>query len=728
LNASRQRRNKRMAFVHVLSTDIAALIPLILSIVSPTAVSAAQYVFDGTNSPLACTEFANETCTAECSSFNASYAAIVNCGESGQCVVDCTALNCASTLEINAQSSNDVLINNVASCISSSIVINVDDGQDLTLNVTGDSHAPLILNAENGTAIDVFSSVFRGLYDAVVYVPNTGDATLSMSAGESFSGLTVNAGSDTQAIRIDCTFGTGDECHGLQVDATTAQFLQIDVGLDSELNGGAVIDCPVDSAYTNAQAPCVIDLSGGGSVNNATIHAADGIPGDVWFEMNGTDAAAEWLSSSVSVSLVCSAGQSEAPLSLASDCWHTPSPTLPGLSAQKDPTVSPTVDPTISPTVLPTLSPTAPTDAPTKPPNLATAAQSLDRLTLIIIVCAGVLGGVLVCCAITICCYIRYVQSFIEKEKSKYANSGPQVWDPRLVERAVASDSDDGPGANTGHEAVGSDEDMPGSQSVAVSPPQNPASLSAMFGFGNAVQVPMQPQPYAPPHAPHHVGAGAFPPFGGVGVPLPPGAHLQAMAGMSAQVNLPSQPQVNVHMQNAPTPNAHMHDPMMVASYQSQGYNGEVRDDASSSDDEDQGKGTYMYTKGTSNGGHPQAPAENHDEYYEEEEEEYEYYDEEEEDPQSEAMYAPARKKPAPPPPRRGQHNQAQGSTPMQLNSVELASSSANKKAGKWSKWQAVDPSSPAGASDAVGVSYDDGVDFGNQAFGKNRINTPWKE
>eukprot|EP01084_Bolivina_argentea_P104914 187826_1 len=73
--------------------------------------------------------------------------------------------------------------------------------------------------------------------------------------------MTINSGINTNNIIIDCTFGEGDECKHITINAQTAQFLQITIGSNSELKGtstqNAIINCPQNSLYSSSS--CIID-------------------------------------------------------------------------------------------------------------------------------------------------------------------------------------------------------------------------------------------------------------------------------------------------------------------------------------------------------------------------------------------------------------------------------------------------------------------------------------
>jgi len=180
------------------------------------------------------------------------------------------------------------------------------------------------LNAATSSQLIVTSSAPECLRTATVNVPDSGTASFSMTAEKSFKEMIVNAGTNTQSIAIDCTFGSGDECKELTVNAASAEYLEIIIGADSDLDAGAIINCPQHSAYQGPErAACILDASQGGKLNDITINTVNGIPHDVWIK-TGPIALSK-------VEITCSAGSSVSDgnvFYVQSDCWITDAPTV----------------------------------------------------------------------------------------------------------------------------------------------------------------------------------------------------------------------------------------------------------------------------------------------------------------------------------------------------------------------------------------------------------------
>eukprot|EP01083_Nonionella_stella_P306719 1075284_1 len=108
-----------------------------------------------------------------------------------------------------------------------------------------------------------------------IYLPNAGSADFSQNGIKGLNDLIITAGTNTQDIRINCTntlaHALGDDCDGMKVYASTAQYLEIAIGFGSEMGGDekkqipGEIECPQGSSYAGPEvAACIIDLSGGG--------------------------------------------------------------------------------------------------------------------------------------------------------------------------------------------------------------------------------------------------------------------------------------------------------------------------------------------------------------------------------------------------------------------------------------------------------------------------------
>ena len=247
-----------------------------------------------------------------------------------------------------------------------------------------------ILNAQNTQNLIVISKASECMKKSTINLPDYGNASFSMidNGAKSFKEMIVNSGSKTQNIFIDCTYGSGDECKQMIINATSAQYLEIKIGANSEYEGknnddkAAIIHCPQNSDYNGPEiASCIIDVSEGGLLQLAQIHTLNGIPKDVWIKSGTTELD--------TVTINCDMGISQNngnSFKNEGDCWDTLSPTTdptytPTTNTQtpsETPSESPTELPTISPSNLPTLSPTHATSSPTMNPTKATMIPSIS--------------------------------------------------------------------------------------------------------------------------------------------------------------------------------------------------------------------------------------------------------------------------------------------------------------------------------------------------------------
>eukprot|EP01083_Nonionella_stella_P080533 221364_1 len=227
---------------------------------------------------------------------------------------------------------------------------------------------------ENAGSLLVYGEAKECLKDSNVYVPNSGSAYFynGNTAEKPYKGMDIYSGPNTQEIVLNCDgTSTGDECKNTNVYASSAQFLQINVGYLKELQE-VTIECPADSSYHGSQiAPCIIDAKTG-YLYDVTIRAPWGTPKGLYIT-GASQYSNVWLE--------CNEGhRSEYPFTLSDDCWWTNNPTTDPTTAPTNtptqpttnPTAAPTSPPTKSPTDAPTLAPTlAPTVAPTKAPSYA---------------------------------------------------------------------------------------------------------------------------------------------------------------------------------------------------------------------------------------------------------------------------------------------------------------------------------------------------------------------
>eukprot|EP01084_Bolivina_argentea_P201326 344136_1 len=203
------------------------------------------------------------------------------------------------------------------------------------------------LNAQNAHNLTVVSSGHECLKGATVNAPNHGNAMFSMQDQKSFKEMTVNSGTNTQSIFIDCTYGVGDDGRDITINAATAQYLEVKIGSNSELQGNnarVMIYCPQNSSYNGPQrSSCIIDLSEGGTLSYTTIHTLYGIPNDVWIH-TGPVTLSQVQITCVDEGMSHNLGNS---FVKQGDCWNTAHTT-------SNPTYNPTTAPTSQPTTTQT--------------------------------------------------------------------------------------------------------------------------------------------------------------------------------------------------------------------------------------------------------------------------------------------------------------------------------------------------------------------------------------
>eukprot|EP01083_Nonionella_stella_P051150 135833_1 len=232
--------------------------------------------------------------------------------------------------------------------------------------------------------INVLSGGIKCMQKATVYAPDSGSLYLNRMGDEkAFTDMTIHASDtgNTQDIIIDCTHGlsNGEECKKMQIHAQKARYLEILVSSSGSMFRGhydankdtttyAKVYCPVNSDYNGPEvAPCVFDMSGGGSMDKTYIYTTNGIPRDVWIK----EATSTTITDTI---LYCDAGSTTSDIwPKTSVCWQTHAPTtdpteIPTGAPSNAPTLTPTMHPTKYPTSAPTFSPSnAPTSSPTDP-------------------------------------------------------------------------------------------------------------------------------------------------------------------------------------------------------------------------------------------------------------------------------------------------------------------------------------------------------------------------
>eukprot|EP01084_Bolivina_argentea_P017919 33407_1 len=220
-----------------------------------------------------------------------------------------------------------------------------------------------VINASNSNNLYVIASGRECMKKSTVNAPNYGNAYLSMpSSLKGFKEMNVKSGTHTKNIIIDCdsTQTDKDECKLMNVYASTAEYLEINIANGIEFEE-AIIECPVNSNYNGPSiAPCIINASNNGKIGKLTINAPNGIPKNVWIDIGSGQYIAPVT---INCNLLSGSFSSTSPFTSSSSCWWTDNPT-------NDPTETPSYNPSITPTESHSDNPTVtPSDNPTKYPT-----------------------------------------------------------------------------------------------------------------------------------------------------------------------------------------------------------------------------------------------------------------------------------------------------------------------------------------------------------------------
>eukprot|EP01084_Bolivina_argentea_P213580 362688_1 len=282
----------------------------------------------------------SDTCTMYCD--DSKSAKDFDCGSASICTIHCTKDQCFDSSTITAS--------NVGK-----LYIDVDDVKDC----------------------------FR---DSIIYLPNSADAIFEIvgtSTSRAYRRMTIESGNNTN-IYMNC--GQTDACENMIVNAADAEYLEIFIGtatLGAGLSSYGIINCPNGNYNGPEISSCIIDardMIGGGTLEDLTITAQDGIPNDFWIKGNPTI---------FSVTIICPGAGLGYSDNLDWDnvqsnrCYSTNAPSFnPTLPTTTPTTTIPTTmtpttnSPSINPTtVTPTTStPTnsAPTTTPTVTPTTIT--------------------------------------------------------------------------------------------------------------------------------------------------------------------------------------------------------------------------------------------------------------------------------------------------------------------------------------------------------------------
>ena len=169
----------------------------------------------------------------------------VRCGVAGQCIISCNVSSGLGSANISAEHAQSLIINSSAdNCLSSSMV----------------------------------------------YAPNTGNATIYVSAHyENARGMRVQSGNATNSISITCSgpdsepYASSLSCSGLVVDARSSSYFELVTDQYYANIASSAIVCPDGSTeYTGPEeAPCIINASSSFvDAQNMIIHTVSGSPTD----------------------------------------------------------------------------------------------------------------------------------------------------------------------------------------------------------------------------------------------------------------------------------------------------------------------------------------------------------------------------------------------------------------------------------------------------------------
>eukprot|EP01083_Nonionella_stella_P084028 232466_1 len=118
------------------------------------------------------------------------------------------------------------------------------------------------------------------LRDAMIHTPDNGNAYFSTHSIRGFERMTVQAGSNAQDIIIDCSSPNQQDrdCNEMNINATTAQFLRINIGEKMEFES-ANVQCPINPKSRGLpHPPCVIDAKDAKKMTDILVIAPSGIP------------------------------------------------------------------------------------------------------------------------------------------------------------------------------------------------------------------------------------------------------------------------------------------------------------------------------------------------------------------------------------------------------------------------------------------------------------------
>ena len=197
-----------------------------------------------------------------------------------------------------------------------------------------------------------------------IYAPNNGNVYIQSGDGKKgIIGIKIYGGTNTGDIVIDYTASNvyGEEMKDIEIYASSAQTLQINMASNGYEIEDAIIECPIypiHSQYNGElMSSCLINASNSGILTNVEIRAADGFPKGVYL-VPGYINEDSWINCTARVDDLNGSEEgnnSIETLDASQPCYWTGTPTS-----------SPTASPTYAPSELPSK---LPNRAPSKPPS-----------------------------------------------------------------------------------------------------------------------------------------------------------------------------------------------------------------------------------------------------------------------------------------------------------------------------------------------------------------------
>ena len=168
------------------------------------------------------------TCNLSCESKDEAKDSKINCGDSTECYLYCEEKKCMDKADLYAPNATNLHI---------------------------------IIGAKGEECMK----------DVNIYAPNNGNVYIQSGDGKKgLKGIKIHSGTNTNDIIINYTASTiyGNEMKEIEIYASSAQTLQINMSSAAYTIEDAIIECPtypIDSQYDgNLASSCIIDASNGG--------------------------------------------------------------------------------------------------------------------------------------------------------------------------------------------------------------------------------------------------------------------------------------------------------------------------------------------------------------------------------------------------------------------------------------------------------------------------------